>query len=80
MVEVFEDAKGNLWFGTIEKGVAKYDGKTLKYITSKDGLPSNYINGIVEDKKGDLWLGGAGGLYKIDGTGKVFNVTTGGPW
>ena len=24
-------AKGNLWFGTLEKGVAKYDGKKLTY-------------------------------------------------
>lgn len=25
VVETFQDSKGNLWFGTLEKGVAKYD-------------------------------------------------------
>ena len=29
VVETFEDSKGNLWFGTLEKGVAKYDRKQV---------------------------------------------------
>ena len=35
---------------------------------------------INNDKKGNLWLGGAGGLYRINLNGKVINVTTNGPW
>jgi len=36
--------------------------------------------GMKNDKKGNLWLGGAGGLYKINMNGEVINVTTNGPW
>ena len=30
----FKDSKGNLWFSTLSKGVAKYDGNKLIYETS----------------------------------------------
>ena len=36
IVEIFEDSQGNLWFGTLEKGIAKYDGASLKYYTTED--------------------------------------------
>jgi hypothetical protein len=29
VVEIFEDSKGHLWFGTMAKGVARYDGKIV---------------------------------------------------
>ncbi len=67
VVETFEDSKGNLWFGTLAKGVAKYDGNKLTYITTKDGLPSNRITNVIEDKAGNLWLGTGAGLSKFDG-------------
>ncbi|BDS11556.1 ligand-binding sensor domain-containing protein [Aureispira anguillae] len=67
ITEIFEDSKGNIWFGTLEKGVAKYDGLTLSYFTQNDGLPSNTISSIVEDKKGTLWFGTHAGLSKYDG-------------
>jgi ligand-binding sensor domain-containing protein len=36
--------------------------------------------GMREDRKGNLWLGGAGGLYRINQSREVINVTTKGPW
>ena len=67
VVETFQDSKGNLWFGTLEKGVAKYDGKTLTYLTTKDGLPSNRITNVIEDNEGNLWFGTGAGISKFDG-------------
>lgn len=67
VVDVFEDSRGNLWFGTIEKGVAKYDGKTLKYLTTEDGLPTNRITTIIEDSTNTLWFGTGQGIVKYDG-------------
>ena len=63
----FEDSKGHLWFGTIEKGIAKYDGNKLKYYTKKDGLPSNRVTGLIEDSKGVFWLKTDEGLSRFDG-------------
>ncbi|WP_121667989.1 ligand-binding sensor domain-containing protein [Mesonia aquimarina] len=67
VVETFQDSKGNLWFGTLEKGVAKYDNNKLTYLTTKDGLPSNRITNIIEDKEGNLWFGTGSGISKFDG-------------
>lgn len=67
VVETFEDSKGNLWFGTLEKGVAKYDGTKLSYLTKKEGLPSNRVVSIIEDKSGSLWFGTDMGIAKYDG-------------
>lgn len=75
ITEIFEDSKGQLWFGTLEKGAARYDGRTFRYFTTTDGLPSNRIVSIVEDLKGDLWFGTGSGLSQYDG--KTFtNFTT----
>ena len=67
VVETFQDSKGNLWFGTLEKGVAKYDGNKLTYLTTKDGLPSNRITNVIEDNSGNLWFGTGAGISKFDG-------------
>ena len=29
VTSIFEDSKGHLWFGTLEKGIAKYDGNNF---------------------------------------------------
>ncbi len=67
VVETFQDAKGNLWFGTLEKGVAKYEGNKLDYLTIEDGLPSNRIVSIIEDGSGNMWFGTGSGISKYDG-------------
>jgi len=67
VVETFQDSKGNIWFGTLEKGVAKFDGNNLKYLTTKDGLPSNRITKVIEDNLENLWFGTGAGLSKFDG-------------
>jgi len=38
------------------------------------------ITGMTNDQKGNLWLAGAGGLYRINQKGEVLNITTNGPW
>lgn len=67
VVDVFEDSKGILWFGTIYKGVARYDGKTFTYLTTADGLAGNTVASIAEDKNGHIWLGTHSGLSRYDG-------------
>lgn len=67
VIDVFEDRQGNLWFGTMSKGAARFDGKTLQWFSKKDGLPSNEAVTFAEDKDGNLWFGSHGGLSKYDG-------------
>lgn len=67
VVEIFEDKKGNLWFGTLGNGTARYDGNSLTYFSTKDGLVADAVTSIVEDKAGNMWFGTQSGLSKYDG-------------
>jgi len=64
---IFQDSKGNLWFGTLGEGVVRYDVKTLTYFSNPDGFISNSVYAINEDKNGNLWFGTDQGVYKYDG-------------
>lgn len=75
IVELFEDSKGNIWMGTMTKGVVCYDGNSLTYFSQENGLPSNIVVGMVEDKKGQIWLATHAGLSKYDGN-SFTNYTT----
>jgi len=64
-----EENNGDLFIGTIDAGVWRYDGKILTNSTTKDGLTSNVINTIYKDKNGELWFGTEGaGVCKFNGT------------
>lgn len=70
-----EDIKGNIWFGTVDAGAWKYDGKKLTNYTEKDGLTSLEIMEIYSDKKGKLWFGmGDGSVCQFNGSSfdKIF--------
>lgn len=64
---IFQDSKGNLWFGTLGEGVVRYDVKTLTYFSNPDGFINNTVYAINEDKDGNLWFGTDQGVYKYDG-------------
>jgi len=64
---IFQDSKGDLWFGTIGDGVVRYDRKALTYFSNPDGFISNSVYAINEDKNGNLWFGTDQGVYKYDG-------------
>lgn len=67
VVEVFQDSKGHIWFGTLQQGVARYDGHSLQYLTTKDGLPSNRVTVVREDDEGKMWFGTGEGISRYDG-------------
>lgn len=75
VVMIFEDSRGSLWFGTMSKGVARYDGHSLTYLTTEDGLPGNTVADMAEDKHGNLWFATHSGLSKYDGK-RFTNYTT----
>ena len=62
--DIHEDQNGIMWFGTKGWGVIRYDGDTVIYISTAQGLAGNDVRDIAEDKDGALWLGTDGGLSK----------------
>ncbi|HEX2933920.1 MAG TPA: two-component regulator propeller domain-containing protein [Bacteroidales bacterium] len=63
---IFEDSQGNIWVAT-SAGLELFDKEwgTFKHFTTKDGLPSNFIQGILEDKNQNLWISTNKGLSKF---------------
>lgn len=68
---IFQDSKGNMWFGTIGEGVVRYDKKNLTYFSASDGFKNNTVYAINEDKSGNIWLGTDQGVYKYDPSASV---------
>jgi len=61
------DNAGNLWFGTTGEGVYRYDGISFTNFTTNNGLSSNSVWSILEDKSGSIWFGTDSGLSRYDG-------------
>lgn len=71
---IFQDSKGNYWFGSLHEGVAVYDGKSFTYFDRNDGLSDNQIHSIQEDAEGIIWFDTQEGVSSYDGT-KVVHRT-----
>jgi ligand-binding sensor domain-containing protein len=61
-----QDKAGNLWFGTTGDGIYKYDGKLFTQFTETNGLNSNTVWCVFEDKSGVIWVGTGDGIYLYD--------------
>lgn len=71
---IFQDSKGNYWFGSLQEGVAVYNGKSFNYFTMNEGLSDNQIHSIQEDKEGVIWFDTQTGVSSYDGT-RISNRT-----
>lgn len=74
---IFQDSKGNYWFGPAGYSVSRYDIKTLTYFSNADffqGNPcasssyGNSVHAISEDKNGHIWFGTDCGAVRFDGS------------
>lgn len=72
---VFQDSKGNFWFGSRQEGVSLFDGKSFEYFTANEGLSDNHIRSIQEDKNGNILLETVNGISSYDGK-KIITHTT----
>jgi ligand-binding sensor domain-containing protein/signal transduction histidine kinase/CheY-like chemotaxis protein/AraC-like DNA-binding protein len=74
----YQQDKHKIWIGT-KNGLNLFDPSTgtFKYYDKKNGLKSNYIHDIKQDKTGKLWIATwNGGLVQMDPrSGKIKNFT-----
>jgi ligand-binding sensor domain-containing protein len=64
---MYQDKKGNYWFGTNGNGIIRYDGQTLENVAIEQKLKYPSVREIVEDNAGNVWFGTSSGLVKYDG-------------
>ncbi len=67
-VVLHEDSQGNLWIGSMGKGLFRVDRtrERITNYTTQQGLSSNSIAGILEDGSGNLWISTHKGLCKLE--------------
>ncbi len=62
---------GAVWFQVWERGIARFDGAKIIFLSPDDGLPSSHVFGNVVDKDGVRWFATEEGLARYDGMSMV---------
>jgi signal transduction histidine kinase/ligand-binding sensor domain-containing protein len=62
---IHEDSEGGLWFGTRTSGLYRWKGGQLTAFTTAQGLANNSIYEVLEDRNGNFWLSGPGGISSV---------------
>ncbi|GAA4167607.1 hybrid sensor histidine kinase/response regulator transcription factor [Sphingobacterium ginsenosidimutans] len=79
---IYEDEYGILWVNTYGSGVYQYNRGTgeIQHLSSEQGkrntLVNNYVNGLFEDSKKNLWFCTESGLSKYRRDGRFTNYLT----
>ena len=77
---MFEDSHHNLWLGTWESGLQKFDkytGETQVYLHPSDGIKGTmHIHTIAEYKPGELLIGSDDGLLHFNTLTKEYQLYT----
>jgi ligand-binding sensor domain-containing protein/signal transduction histidine kinase len=69
------DRGGSTWLGTTGEGLLRFYKGAVERFTLKDGLSSNLVTGLLEDREGDLWVATARGLDRFRDP-KVVHLST----
>lgn len=67
VTSLVEDNNGYLWAGTQGGGLTRFDGRKFKVYTTKDGLLSNDITGLLLDQHQNLWILHVRGVTRFNG-------------
>jgi signal transduction histidine kinase/ligand-binding sensor domain-containing protein/CheY-like chemotaxis protein/AraC-like DNA-binding protein len=82
ILSILQANDGRIWVGTEGGGVSILNPGTGKFysITSREGLPDNVVNAIVQDNNENLWISTNKGLVQYDpvkGKLKIYTVADG---
>lgn len=56
---------GSLWIGTSGQGIARAHDGRIDHLTTADGLSSNSVVQLFEDREGNVWAGTSRGVDKF---------------
>ena len=78
--DIYEDSQGELWIGSHNTGLVRYDRKTKKFhyyrpdYSRTDHIAANLVWTIFEDSKGQLWVGTVEGLSVMNKSRTAFKT------
>ncbi|MDE2886908.1 MAG: sigma 54-interacting transcriptional regulator [Gemmatimonadota bacterium] len=73
--QLVQDQRGDVWvayaspvlYRAAGKSIARFDGEQFVFLDTTDGHDVNNCLAMCEDLDGNLWFGGANGLFHYDG-------------
>lgn len=79
IVTVYVDSRDDLWVGTMTGGLNRYEGMEggkpgFTVYSTANGLPSNHIKSIIEDKSGNLWVATDENIVMFNNETQAFSV------
>lgn len=66
ILSLYEDADGVLWIGTRRDGLLRWKNGAVNQFTSSEGLFSDAIYSILEDRHPNLWLNSSRGIFRVE--------------
>jgi len=65
ILALLADEDGTVWAGTFRGGLLRFqDGQFVRF-GKREGLPDNVISQILDDGRGNLWLGSNQGIIRV---------------
>jgi signal transduction histidine kinase/ligand-binding sensor domain-containing protein len=65
---LLRDHEGDLWLGTANNGLYRVHDGQADHFGSTDGLSSDAVQGLYEDREGDLWVATSRGIDRFRDT------------
>lgn len=62
------DDSGELWIGTVNRGLMRYGPQGLETFDTSSGLPNNRVASLFVDREGSVWVGTNAGLLRFADT------------
>ncbi|MBH8558463.1 histidine kinase [Hymenobacter sp. BT442] len=76
--DVLEDRTGRLWCATRDSGAYCRQGNVWRHFTTRQGLASNAVMAVCEDRAGNIWFATGGGASRYDGHSfRTFTIADG---
>lgn len=67
ILSITGDQNGDIWIGTLNAGVSKYDGSAWTIYSTNEGLADNKVFAIAVDIDGSVWFGTDNGVSHFAG-------------
>jgi ligand-binding sensor domain-containing protein/signal transduction histidine kinase len=60
-----EEPDGSVWAGSVSEGLFQFAGGKVTVVNASAGLLDNFVESLLVDHEGNLWVGTAAGLNRI---------------
>jgi signal transduction histidine kinase/ligand-binding sensor domain-containing protein len=60
-----EEPDGTVWAASVSEGLFQFKNGKLSAVNASSGMSDNFVQALLADREGNLWVGTSGGLNEI---------------